>query len=150
MVNKNGVIAGNSNNVFMKFNSEDLYEHVGYLFYGIACEDTRLSAGNLLRLNQFIDSMWRLTICDDVSLSKHLADCIHGGVRFASVNNMSVNQALASFTGYFIMHPSIFGQKLRAGILLSVEILLKEFPNNLRAGDINKDVQRLLAAHVSV
>jgi len=134
----------------MKFNSEDLYEHVGYLFYGIACENTRLSAGNLLKLNQFIDRMWRITICDDVSLSKHLADCIHGGVRFASVNSMSVNHALASFTGYFNMHPSIFGQKLRDGILLSVDMLLKEFPINPKAGNITKDMQHLLGTPVSV
>ncbi len=134
----------------MKFNSEDLYEHVGYLFYGIACEDARLSAGNLLRLNQFIDCMWRLAICGDVSRSKYLADCIHRGVRFASVNNMTVNHALASFTVYFIMHRSIFGQKLRQGILLSVDMLLKEFPNNPKAGDITEDMRRLLATPVSV
>jgi len=128
----------------MRFNSEDLYEHVGYLFYAIACEGTKLSAGNLLKLNQFIDETWRQAICGDVTLSKYLADCIHNGVRFASVNGMSSDHALESFTRYFIIHSPAFGLTMREKIHLSAEMLLKEFPNNPKAGDMAKNIESLL------
>lgn len=130
----------------MKYNSEDLYEHIGYLFYSIACEGARISARNLLKLNQFVDATWSLTICADPGLSKHLTECIHRGIRYASVNGMSENHAFDSFSVYFIIHTEGFGSALKEGILSSVDRLLEEFPQNLKADEIVRNLRRLLAS----
>jgi hypothetical protein len=127
----------------MKYNFDNLYEHVGYLFYGLVCQEGRISASNLLKLTEFIDQTWRPQAAGDPVLSMYLADCIKMGVRYGSINKMTTTHALESFKGYFIMHALGFNGTLRERILSSVHALRRDFKGGSETEGIEDDLQRL-------
>jgi len=129
----------------MKYNFENLYEHVGYLFYGMVIQDGRISATDLLKLTEFVDKNWKPSASSDPGLSVHLAECILRGVRYASTNTMKAPHALASFKEYFIMHALGFSGTLRERILASVHAIRKEFQGNAASDTVESDLQRLFA-----
>jgi hypothetical protein len=111
----------------MKYNFESLYEHIGYLFYGMVSRNGKLSASDLLKLTELIDSLWKPDIAGDARLSDHLADCIHRGVRFASVNLMSSPHSIESFKNYLATHSLAFSALLRERISTSVDQINQQF-----------------------
>jgi len=129
----------------MKYNFENLYEHVGYLFYGMVSREGKISATDLLKLNEFVDRTWKPGVAGDPMLSAHLVDCIHRGIRYGSINGMSTLHALDSFKGYFILHALGFDDALREKILSSVQTIQREFSENPQANDIDKVLGRLFA-----
>jgi len=130
----------------MKYNFENLYEHVGYLFYGLVSHEGRISASDLLKLTEFVDKTWKPHAAGDPTLSVHLADCILTGIRYAATNAMPAAHALGSFKDYFIIHALGFGSPVRERILTSVQTLQKDFGVNAGTEDIEKILQRLFAA----
>lgn len=114
----------------MKYNFESLYEHIGYLFYGMLSRNGKISASDLLQLTELIDSVWKPEIARDARLSDHLADCIHKGVRFASVNMMTSAHAIESFKNYYATHSLAFSALLREKITTSVSQINKQFHKN--------------------
>jgi hypothetical protein len=129
----------------MKYNFENLYEHVGYLFYGLVCREGRISASDLLKLTEFVDRTWRPQAAGDPTLSMHLADCIQMGIRYGTVNRMSAAQALESFKGYFILHALGFSGTLRERILSSVHTIRKDFKGSSETEGIEDTLPRLFA-----
>lgn len=109
----------------MKVNFESIYEHIGILLYGIACKNGSLSTEDRLRLTEFIEKNWRGPVTAD-SLSLHLVDCIHGGVRHAIVNSMGSASALQSFADYYRIHTLPFGDALKKRIVTSALQLVAE------------------------
>jgi len=129
----------------MKYNFESLYEHVGYLFYGMVSREGRISATDLLRLTEFVDKNWKPSASSDPGLSVHLADCILRGVRYASINGMKGPHALERFREYFVMHALGFSGTLREWILASVHAIRKEFQGNAESEGVEDILQRLFA-----
>jgi hypothetical protein len=129
----------------MKYNFESLYEHIGYLFYGLVSRHGKISASQLFRLTELIDNTWKPEPTGNQTLSVHLADCIHRGVRYASTNMMTTSTCVDSFKGYFIMHTLGFSAALRERIAASVHTIAKEFPGNPDTTLI-VELQRLLTS----
>ncbi len=129
----------------MKYNFESLYEHIGYLFYGLVCKNGKISAADLLKLTDHIDSNWKPGTSGDQTLSFHLADCIHRGVRFASTNMMTSAHAFESFKGYYLVHALGFGDTMRERIGVSVKSIMKEIPVNADAPVIEAELARMFA-----
>ncbi len=129
----------------MKYNFESLYEHIGYLFYGLVTRNGKISASDLLKLTELVDNTWKPGPTGDQTLSVHLADCIHRGIRYASINAMSTAHALESFKVYFSTHALGFGGALRERIVSSASTIVKEFPRNIDVGPIETDLRRLFA-----
>jgi len=129
----------------MKYNFETLYEHVGYLFYGLISREGRISATDLLKLTEFVDKNWKPHASGDPTLSVHLADCILKGVRYASTNTMKSPRALESFKEYYIIHALGFSGMLRERIQSSVQMIKREFQGNAESNSIEADLQQLFA-----
>lgn len=133
----------------MKYSFESLYEHIGYLFYGLIRRNGVISASDLLRLNELVDNGWKPQATGDQTLSVHLADCIHRGIRYAATNAMSTQHALQSFKQYYAIHALGFSAALRERILASVTEIVKEFPRNPDAGNIESDLRQLFGSVTS-
>jgi len=129
----------------MKYNFENLYEHVGYLFYGLVRRDDGISATDLLKLTEFVNNTWKPAASGDPMLSTYLAERIHQGIRYAFTNRMTTRHALESFKGYFTMHALGFSGTLRGLILSSIQTIQKEFPGNTASNGIGPELQRLFA-----
>jgi len=129
----------------MKYNFENLYEHVGYLFYGLVRRDEGISATDLLKLTEFVNYTWKPTASGDPGLSVHLAERIHGGIRYAATNRMTTSHAIESFKEYFVIHALAFSGTLRERILSSIHTLQKDFPGNSASHGIDLELQRLFA-----
>jgi len=129
----------------MKYNFENLYEHVGYLFYGLVRRDDGISATDLLKLTEFVNNTWKPAASGDPMLSTHLAEHIHQGIRYAFTNRMTTRHALESFKEYFIVHALGFSGTLRERILSSAHTLRKDFPGNSTSNGIDLELQRLFA-----
>jgi hypothetical protein len=127
----------------MKYNFENLYEHVGYLFYGLVRRDGGISATDLLKLTEFVNKTWMPSASGDPTLSAYLAERIHQGIRYASTNRMTTRHAIGSFKEYFIMHALGFSSTLRERILFSVYTIQKEFAGNPESNGIDLELQRL-------
>jgi hypothetical protein len=130
----------------MKYNFESLYEHIGYLFYGLVSRNGKISATDLLKLTELVDNTWKPGPTGDQTLSVHLADVIHRGIRYASTNMMTTPRSIDSFKSYFTIHSLAFSSALRERILISVDTIIKEFPRNIDAGPIEGDLRQLFSA----
>jgi hypothetical protein len=129
----------------MKYNFENLYEHVGFLFYGLVRSDGGISATDLIKLTEFVDTTWKPVASGDPTLSVHLADRILQGIRFASSNKMTTPHAFESFKEYFVLHALSFNVILRDRILASLQSIRKEFPGNSESNGIEEGLQRLFS-----
>jgi hypothetical protein len=130
----------------MKYNFESLYEHIGYLFYGLVSRNGRISATDLLKLTELVDTTWKPAPTGDQTLSVHLADVIHRGIRYASTNMMTTPRSIDSFKSYFTIHSLAFSGVLRDRILNTVSTIIKEFPRNTDAGPIEADLRNLFSS----
>jgi hypothetical protein len=61
----------------MKYNFESLYEHIGYLFYGLVSRNGRISATDLLKLTELVDNTWKPAPTGDQCYSSRDTICIH-------------------------------------------------------------------------
>jgi hypothetical protein len=130
----------------MKYNFESLYEHIGYLFYGLVSRNGRISATDLLKLTELIDNNWKPAQTGDQTLSVHLADVIHRGIRYASTNAMTTSHSIDRFKSYYSIHSLAFSDALRERIVTTVSTIIKEFPRNTEAGPIEADLRHLFSA----
>lgn len=110
----------------MKIDFENIYEHIGFLHYGVASRSGGLSASSLTRLKDFIEKTWQPET-SGYSLTQHLIDSIHEGVRFASENKMSSEHAISSFADFYKMHSLPFSEALKAKIISSLIALTDYF-----------------------
>jgi hypothetical protein len=129
----------------MKYNFENLYEHIGYLFYGLVRQDGGISATDLLKLTEFVNNTWNPAASGDPTLSVYLAERIHSGIRYASTNLMTTPHAIESFKEYFTLHALGFSGTVKERILSSVQTIQKEFSGNPESNGIDIVLQRLLA-----
>ena len=109
----------------MKFDFEKIYEHIGYLFYGLASRDSNLTPSDLVKLTDFIEHWWKPDANGNHALYRHLTDCIHQGVKYAVDNKMPAHHALESFRTYFLIHAFAFGSALRSKILSAAPEIMK-------------------------
>ncbi len=128
----------------MKFNFEDIYKHIGYLFFGLASEKGILSNADLLKLTDHVEKTWRPLVEGDPVLQKHLVDCIHAGIRYAIENSMSADHALSSFRDFFQIHSLAFSKKLKEKIFNSASLLLNEFPGSEPHELIKSEIEDLM------
>ena len=129
----------------MKYNFETLYEHIGYLFYGLVSRDREISASDLLKLTEYVEVTWKPGASGDSLSGVYPPDYILRGIRYASANRMPEQHALDSFKTYFIMHALGFGGTLREQILASVLTIGRGFQGNPESRNIGEDLQRLFA-----
>jgi hypothetical protein len=126
----------------MKVNFESLYEHIGYLFYGLACRNGELSTAQFAKLADLIEANWRPAINGDPGIYLHLVDCIHGGIRYAQENDFDSEEAMSSFSNYYEIHPLPFSEPLKEKVLASAALIVMEFPswqrNELQKIDVSK------------
>lgn len=129
----------------MKYNFENLYEHVGYLFYALVRREEGISATDLLKLTEFVNKTWKPSASGDPALSIYLAERIHHGIRYASTNRMTARRGMESFKEYFILYALSFSSALRERILTSVYTIQKEFAGNPESNGIGLELERLFA-----
>jgi hypothetical protein len=126
----------------MKVNFESIYEHVGYLFYGLACRNGDLSTAQSIKLTDLIETTWRPTANGDPGIYLHLVDCIHGGISYALENGFDSEEAMLSFSNYYQNHSRPFGEPLKEKILATAAAIVKEFPawqqSELKKIDVGK------------
>ena len=111
----------------MKVNFENIYDHIGHLFFAIAYHHKPLSVIEEIRLNDLVDEMWRSETVSDPLLNKQLVDCIHEGIKEAMENRMSSTGAWNSFLNYYTLHSFPFSIPLRQKILSTSIRIAKEF-----------------------
>lgn len=128
----------------MKVNFEDIYRHIGFLFYAVASKGTGLSASDRLRLTDIIERNWRQTGNGDPGLNMHLVDCIHGGIRYAIVNSMSRDHAISSFIDYYMIHTLPFSPELKKKIINSASLISAEFPESSHSGQLKQNLESLM------
>jgi hypothetical protein len=126
----------------MKVNFESIFEHIGYLFYGLACRNGDLSTAQFLKLSDLIEATWRAKTSGDPGIYLHLVDCIHGGISYAQENGFDSQEAMVSFTNYYQNHSGPFGEPLKEKIFATASAIVKEFPtwqqNELKKIDVGK------------
>lgn len=127
----------------MKENFENIYEHIGYLFYALVRGEVALSTAQLVKLTELIERMWKPMSNGNPELHLHLVDCIHAGVKYAVENRMSREHALSSFRTYFQIHGLPFGIELKKKVISSVLAIQKEFPSG-RAKELFTELEDLL------
>jgi hypothetical protein len=111
----------------MKANFENLYDHIGYLFYALANEQKKLSEYDMKKLEAEISESWQpLTNAEaslHYSLIKHLNNTITECFRGA----LTSNHAFESFEDYYIVHHVNFGDNLQHKILKAANEISHEF-----------------------
>lgn len=128
----------------MKVNYENIYEHIGYLFYALASGKGKLSSAELVRLTDMIEKTWKPITNGDPVLHMHLVDCIHAGVRYAIDNLMRPDHALTSFCDYFRIYSLPFSKTLKEKIIGSAVLILKEFSGNRQNEHVETDLEELM------
>jgi hypothetical protein len=129
----------------MKVNFEDIYEHIGFLFFAVASRAKgRLSPSALIKLTEIIEKEWRPVSGGDVALNMHLVDCIHAGVRYAMDNLTAPSSALESFRNYYTIHALPFGKALREKIISSALKIETEFSSRTQLNGSQHDLAELM------
>ena len=128
----------------MKVNFEDIYRHIGFLFYALATKDTGLLANDRLRLTDIVERNWRQKGNGDPGLNMHLVDCIHDGIRYAIVNSMSRDHAMSSFRDYYTIHPLPFSPELKKKIVGAAILISAEFPERSHNGQLKENLESLM------
>lgn len=125
----------------MKVNFEDIYQHIGFLFYGLASRDGKLSSQDFSRLTEMLEKNWAHTGNGDPVLTMHLVDCMYEGILYAIGNAMSTDHALASFRTYYRIHPLPFSQVLKERIISSSMLISREFPQRPQHARIKEGLE---------
>lgn len=128
----------------MKVNFEDIYRHIGFLFYGLASRDGKVSSQDFSRLTEILEKDWGRAGSGDPVLTMHLVDCMYEGIRYAIDNAMSTEHALASFRNYYRIHPLPFSQVLKERIISSSMLISREFPQRSQHARINEGMEAFM------
>jgi hypothetical protein len=128
----------------MKANVENIYEHIGYLFYALYAEQANLTAEPFQKLNYLIDCHWESLTHGDKKLDAYLMGCIHSGLRKALDNHMSASDAYGFFEDYFTIHHLSFGTLLNERILKFAKIIAELFFRNMRHSVFTDHLEKLL------
>lgn len=111
----------------MKVNFENIYDHIGHLFFSIAYHHKPLSVIDEIKLNDLVDEMWSSDSVSDPLLNRQLVGCIHGGIKEAIENRMSTTVAWNSFLNFYQLHSFPFSLPLKEKILSASVRIAKEF-----------------------
>lgn len=134
----------------MKVNFENIYEHIGYLFYALAGGKDELSTDQLVKVTDLIEQAWKPTSNGDPDLQLRLVKCIHEGVSYAAENEMSAEHAFSSFHTYYQLHGLSFSKALKEKIMVSAAVILKEFSGSRSNGFIGVELERLMGVKPAV
>jgi hypothetical protein len=138
----------------MKANPEDIYRHIGYLFYAISQQGAGSGSSKLVeKLNTFIDHNWRAAFIDnnwrtvlrgDKHLDEQLVAYMRTGIHDAFENSMNSHQAYEFFEEYYSLHHLLFGSSLSERILDFSNSLEEAFFRTRHESPIVLQLQNLL------
>jgi hypothetical protein len=101
----------------MKANFENIHANIGFLFYAIASEERKISAGEYARLKTIIADKWQPEISGDVGLQLHFLACMNNSVWVGFHNHMTAQKAFELWENCFFVHNLCLGASLREKIL---------------------------------
>jgi hypothetical protein len=130
----------------MKIYFEHIYEHIGYLFYAVACEHGMLNAVTYDKLNRIIDLQWKPTDVGQ-TLDQHLVGCLHSGLLNAFKTSMPAEKAYRRFQEYYNLHYVPFGKPLRSKIISMANTIASEFSGNGKKSALVSALETLLAVN---
>lgn len=133
----------------MKVNFENIYEHIGYLFFALASKDGELPTDRLNKLTELIENIWRPITIGDPILNMNLVNCIHTGVKYAIQNEMSAEHAMTSFIDYYRIHSLPFSKALKEKILASSIQIIKEFPAGRNGLRVQSEIEKLFNSELA-
>jgi hypothetical protein len=130
----------------MKAYFEQIYEHIGYLFYAIAAEHGKLNAVTFDRLNRLIDQQW-YPAGNGQSLDAQLVNHLHSGLRKAFDASMWAEEAFDRFQSYFGVHSLPIGRPLRSKIFATANMLASEFSWNGKQSKFVSSLAKMFAVN---
>lgn len=127
----------------MKINFEQIYQHIGTLFYAIASERGKLNAITYDTLRRLVEHEWSVTPELD-SLEVHMIDCLRSATRNAFDEALTAETAFGQFTAYFSLHSIPFGKPLRAKILATAKTIAAQFSGSEKPSGFVDTLENLL------
>jgi hypothetical protein len=128
----------------MKANPEEVYRHIGYLFYAISSEREMISSREFNKLTELVGHNWPTLTKGDKKLDAKLIGYLHSGIRNAFDNSMKASEAYAFFEGYYSIHHLLFGAALRETILQFSNYLEEELFGTRQRLPVIIELQKLL------
>jgi hypothetical protein len=111
----------------MKTSFENIYEHIGYLFYAIVFEHRKASAFDYEKLKSLIEQNWQIPIVD-ADLEHRLLTYLYTGIKNAADVSMDAVNAYGFFVQCFELNSFAFGQALRHKLISVANVIAQEFP----------------------
>lgn len=130
----------------MKIYFEHIYEHIGYLFYAVACERGMLNAVTYDKLNRLIDQQWKPTDSGQ-TLEQHLISCLHSGLLNAFKTSMPAEKAYNRFKDYYNLHYLPFGKTLCSKVISTANTIASEFSGNGKKSVLVSALEMLFAVN---
>ena len=128
----------------MKANFENIYEHMGYLFYALAAEFSKLSSREYSELEKLIDEHWQPGNTREAWLQSHLVQHLHAGIENAYINSLSAEEGFDIFENYYLVHKHSFGLPLREKIYECGNAIVHEFYQLHHDSELIRKVEKLL------
>ena len=113
----------------MKYNFENIYEHLGYLFFSVATPRGELSADSYLTLRSIISQHW-LPAGADTTLDARLAMHIFKAIDTAVAEKVTRANALGYFKSFYHIHRMAFSASFRHKIIATINALAQVFKPN--------------------
>lgn len=130
----------------MKVHFEHIYEHIGYLFYAIACEHGKLNAVKFDKLKRVVDQQWR-SFGNGVAIESNLANYLQAGVRNAYDTKLTSQEAFDLFKNYHDIHCLPFGGSMTSKIIAIASKIASEFSGNWTKSEFISTLKNLLAVN---
>lgn len=130
----------------MKFSFNDVYRHIGYLFYALATEHGKLNTITFDRLIRLVDQQWYPS-GNETTIETHLVGHLHDGLRTAFDGAKSSREAFHDFKTYYTIHGAPFGQSLRSRIFSTSNTIASEFSGNGKKSDFLTELEKLLVVN---
>jgi hypothetical protein len=111
----------------MKANFESLYEHVGYLFYALACEQRDLSDYDLARLEREIVEALPPIANVEPTLHYTLLRKMIDAIGQSQKESLTSNNAFELFEDYYFVHHGNFGPMFQDKIVCAANAISHEF-----------------------
>lgn len=130
----------------MKFSFEDVYRHIGYLFYALAAEHGKLNTVTFDKLTRLVDQQWYPS-GGETTVETQLVGHLHDGLRTAFEMAKPSSEAFFDFKSYYSIHVAPFGQSLRSRIFSTSNTIASEFSGNGKKSAFLTELEKLLVVN---
>lgn len=127
----------------MKIYYENIYEHIGKLFYALASEEKLLTLTDYCKLKKIIEKEWEEMSSGDQGIQAHLVAYLYSGIKACIESSISPEKAFELFENNYLLHRVQFSPYFKERILVVARSITHEFSPDGISSRFQKELKSL-------